>query len=46
MMSQKPAADELEVEPMVAAKSMAPQFAPTSIPPKVSLLKKPLVPGL
>jgi hypothetical protein len=47
MMSQKPGADDLaDAEPFVAAKPQAPQFASTSIPPRASLLKKPLVSGL
>jgi DNA helicase HerA-like ATPase len=47
MMSQKPASDDLtEAEPLVAAKSLGSQFASTSHPARVSLLKKPLVPGL
>jgi DNA helicase HerA-like ATPase len=47
MMSQKPVSDDLaEPEPLVAAKSLGSQFAPTSHPARVSLLKKPLVPGL
>jgi hypothetical protein len=47
MMSQKPVSDDLtEAEPLVAAKPLGSQFAPTSHPARVSLLKKPLVPGL
>jgi DNA helicase HerA-like ATPase len=47
MMSQKPVSDDLaEPEPLVAAKPLGSQFASTSHPARVSLLKKPLVPGL
>jgi len=47
MMSQKPLSDDhTETEPLVAAKSLGAQLASTSLPPRVSLLKKPLIPGL
>jgi uncharacterized protein len=47
MMSQKLGADDAaEAEPVVLAKTMSPQLSPGSNPPRPSLLKKPLIPGL
>jgi DNA helicase HerA-like ATPase len=47
MMSQKVGLDESgDVEPVMLAKTASPQITPASSPPRPSLLKKPLIPGL
>jgi hypothetical protein len=47
MMSQKVGLDDSgDVEPVILAKTASPQITPASSPPRPSLLKKPLIPGL
>jgi hypothetical protein len=47
MMSQKLGLeDSVEAEPVMLAKTASPQLTPALSPPRPSLLKKPLIPGL